>query len=134
MKVHAAPGSSLDTTFEGDAPEAVTYHAPCHLRAQNIGLKSRDLMQLTGARVSVVAECSAVDGTWGLRAENLHASRRIAQKMATAIDEAGSDTVAGDCRLAATAIVQETGHVASHPLQVVARAYGIEPEPHATSR
>ena len=134
MKVHATPGSSLDTTFEGDAPEAVTYHAPCHLRAQNIGLKSRDLMKLTGARVSVVAECSAVDGTWGLRAEHLHQSRRIAQKMATAIDEAGSDTVAGDCRLAATAIVQETGHVASHPLQVVARAYGIPPEPHATSR
>jgi Fe-S oxidoreductase len=134
MKLHAAPGEGLDTTFEGDVPESVTYHAPCHLRAQNIGLKSRDLMQLTGAKVTVVAECSAVDGTWGLREENLEASRRIARKMAVAIDEAGSDAVAGDCRLAATAIVGETGQLAGHPLQVVARAYGIDPEPGATSR
>src|SRR3546814_395443 len=47
MKVHKAEGTSLDTEFSGPVPEKITYHAPCHLRAQNIGLKSRDLMKLT---------------------------------------------------------------------------------------
>jgi len=36
--------------------------------------------------------------------------------------------VAGDCHLANTAIVEQTGQVAQHPLQVMARAYGIAEE------
>jgi Fe-S oxidoreductase len=45
MKVHKAEGTTLDTEFTGDVPETVTYHVPCHLKAQNIGLKSRDRRQ-----------------------------------------------------------------------------------------
>ena len=36
--------------------------------------------------------------------------------------------VAGDCNLANTAIAEQTGEDPQHPLQVVARAYGIVPE------
>jgi len=125
MKVHKGEGTSLDTEFTGDVPETVTYHAPCHLRAQNIGLKSRDLMKLTGAKVTVVAECSGIDGTWGYRAEHYDASRQVAKKMANAITKAGGDAVAGDCHLANGGIVQETGRQPVHPVSLVARAYGI---------
>ncbi|MFM8649768.1 MAG: hypothetical protein ACKODY_08380, partial [Actinomycetota bacterium] len=45
IKLHKDEGTSLDTEFGGDVPETITYHTPCHLRAQNIGLKSRDLMK-----------------------------------------------------------------------------------------
>jgi Fe-S oxidoreductase len=128
MKLHKGDGTSLDVDFSGTVPDAVTYHAPCHLRAQNVGLKSRDLLKLTGAKVTVVAECSGVDGTWGLRTENIESSRRVAKKMASAIDKAGNDTVAGDCSLAHIAIVQETGKQPVHPVQLFARAYGIEEE------
>jgi Fe-S oxidoreductase len=128
MKVHRADGTSLDTDFTGTVPEAVTYHAPCHLRAQNIGLRSRDLLKLTGTKVSVVAECSGIDGTWGYRAENYESSRGVAKKMAKAIEKAGNDTVAGDCALANTGIVQETGKQPVHPIQLLARAYGLPEE------
>ena len=124
--LHKGDGPDLDTDFEGTVPEAVTYHAPCHLRAQNIGLKSRDLLKLTGAKITVVAECSAIDGTWGLREENFEASRKVAAKMAKAIERADDDVVAGDCHLANGGIVQETGRTPVHPLQVMARAYGID--------
>ncbi len=50
MKVHKAEGTTLDTDFTGHVPATVTYHAPCHLKAQNVGLKSRDLIRLTGAQ------------------------------------------------------------------------------------
>src|SRR3954452_13839144 len=126
MKLHKAAGTSLDLDFSGTVPDAVTYHAPCHLRAQNVGLKSRDLLKLTGAKVTVVAECSGVDGTWGLRAEHMESARGVAKKMASAIDKAGNETVAGDCSLAHIAIVQETGKQPVHPVQLFARAYGIE--------
>jgi glycerol-3-phosphate dehydrogenase subunit C len=128
MKVHKAEGTSLDTSFPGDVPATVTYHAPCHLRAQNIGLKSRDLIKLTGTRPTVVAECSGIDGMWGLKAANVEISRRVGKKMAAAIDRAGGDAVVGDCTLANGGIELETGTRPIHPVQFLARAYGIPDE------
>ena len=122
---HKAEGTQLDTDFAGTVPATTTYHAPCHLRAQNVGLKSRDLMKLTGTKITVVAECSGIDGTWGLRAENLEISRKVATKMANDITRANGEAVAGDCSLANGGIVLETGRQPQHPLSLVARAYGI---------
>jgi Fe-S oxidoreductase len=124
----AGGGAGLDVDFGGDIPETTTYHAPCHLRAQNIGLRSRDLIKLTGTKITLVAECSAIDGTWGLRAENVEMSRKVARKMAADITKADSDAVAGDCSLANGGIRLETGADPVHPLSLVARAYGIPPE------
>ena len=95
--------------------ETIAYHAPCHLRAQNIGLKSRDLLKLTGARVTVVQQCSGIDGMWGLRAENDKLSIPIAQKLAAELEQADGDVVAGDCHLANGAIVEQTGRVPAAP-------------------
>ncbi len=118
-------GTGLDTDFTGPVPETTTYHAPCHLRAQNIGLRSRDLIKLTGTKITLVAECSAIDGTWGLRAENIEMSRRVAAKMAADITKADSEAVAGDCSLANGGIRLETDADPVHPLSLVARAYAI---------
>lgn len=128
MKVHRSEGTVLDTEFSGPVPASITYHAPCHLRAQNIGFKSRDLMKLTGAKVKVIQQCSGIDGMWGLRAENAELSVPIAAKLADAIRAADSEIVVGDCHLANTAITEQTGSSPLHPLQVLARAYGIDSE------
>ncbi len=125
MKVHRDDDTSLDTEFTGHVPESITYHTPCHLRAQNIGLKSRDLMKLTGAKIKLVQQCSGIDGMWGLRAENSDISLPIAKKLGDEITRANGEVVAGDCHLANTAINEQTGKVPQHPIQVVARAYGI---------
>jgi glycerol-3-phosphate dehydrogenase subunit C len=129
MRVHKGEGTTLDVDFTGDVPDTISYHVPCHLKAQNIGLKSRDLMKLTGAKVKLVQQCSGIDGMWGLRAENTDISVPIAGKLADEIRRANGDVVAGDCNLANTAIQEQTGELPLHPLQVVARAYGIPPEP-----
>jgi hypothetical protein len=42
------------------------------------------------------------------------------------IAKAETDLVAGDCHLSNTAITEATGKRPVHPLQVLARAYGIE--------
>jgi len=128
IRLHKAEGTSLDTEFDGDIPETITYHTPCHLRAQNVGLKSRDLMKLTGAKIKLVQQCSGIDGMWGLRAENAELSIPIGRKLADEIIKAGGDVVTGDCHLANGAINEQTGQIALHPLQVVARAYGIPEE------
>lgn len=128
MKIHKAEGTTLDTDFDGDIPESITYHTPCHLRAQNIGLKSRDLMKLTGAKIKLVQQCSGIDGMWGLRAENADMSMPIGKKLAAEIIKANGDVVIGDCHLANGAINEQTGQVALHPIQLIARAYGIPEE------
>jgi Fe-S oxidoreductase len=128
MRLHRGEGTQLNTEFNGDVPENITYHTPCHLRAQNIGFKSRDLMKLTGAKVKLVQQCSGIDGMWGLRAENADLSLPIARKLAEEINRAGGDVVAGDCHLANNAIAEQTGSTPQHPLQVIARAYGIPEE------
>lgn len=128
VRVHRGEATSLQTAFKGTVPDAITYHAPCHLRAQSVGLKSRDLLRLTGTKVTVVAECSGIDGTWGLRAENYEKAKRVARKMVDAVDRAGNETIVGDCALANGGILEETGTLSLHPIQVLARAYGIADE------
>lgn len=128
VKLHTQPETSLDLTFPGETPERITWHLPCHLRAQNIGYKSRDLLQLTGAKVDVVSRCAGIDGMWGLRAANYELARKVAQPLKRDIEKAGGHLVMGDCHLANTAITEETGRRPVHPIQALARAYGIPEE------
>ncbi len=118
----------LDTDFRGRVYSTITWQAACHYRAQQIGPKSRDLMALTGAKVQMVERCSAIDGTWGLRAENIEMAHKVAKPLMETVAKSEAELVAGDCHLANTAIHEGTGKRPVHPLQVVARAYGIEEE------
>lgn len=133
MALHKAEGTSLDTEFPGReagaVPDQVTYHVACHLQAQHIGLKSRDLLKVAGVKATLVQRCSGIDGTWGYRAENYELARTVAQPMAAEVRAAGNEVVCGDCHLANGAIRQETGIAPVHPMQLMARAYGIPAEP-----
>lgn len=126
-RLHRGKGMELDVHFPGEVPATTTYHVPCHLQAQNIGLRSRDLLKLTGTKVTLAQKCSGIDGTWGLRSENYQLARQVAQPLKEAIERADSEVIAGDCALANGAIDQETGRPVFHPLQLLARAYGIPP-------
>lgn len=116
----------LDTAFTGKTYDTITWQAACHYRAQQIGPKSRDLMALTGAEVTMVERCSAIDGTWGLRAGNVEMARKVAKPLMEAVARAETDLVAGDCHLANTAIREGTGRVPLHPVEVLALAYGVD--------
>jgi glycerol-3-phosphate dehydrogenase subunit C len=116
---------ALDTRFSRPAG-AVTYHVPCHLRAQNIGTKSADVLRaIPGTQVDVVERCSAVDGTWGFKTEYFELSLKVAAPLFDAV-RSGAPTVATDCPLAALQIAQGTGVEPRHPIQILARAYGLE--------
>jgi glycerol-3-phosphate dehydrogenase subunit C len=104
----------------------VAYHAPCHLRAQNVGFPSRALLKLAGADVEVVDACSGVDGTWGMQARFHEASMQVARKMLGRIEEAGPEHIASDCPLAALRIQEGLGRKAVHPVVLLHRAYAPE--------
>jgi len=116
----------LDTGFSKN-PGRVAYHLPCHLRAQNIGAKSADLLRLIpGARVEVIERCSGVDGTWGLKKEYYELSLKVAEPLMSGIEAARADVAATDCPLAALQIAQGTGREAKHPVEILAEAYGLD--------
>ena len=129
VTLQSGAGTVLDTNFTGDVPDRITYHAACHLRAQHVRGTGRDLLALTGAEITVIEQCSGIDGTWGLRAGNETIAVPMARALADQIAGAGAgdvtDVVVGDCGLANTAIAEQSGLTPSHPISLLARAYGI---------
>jgi glycerol-3-phosphate dehydrogenase subunit C len=104
----------------------VAYHAPCHLRAQNVGLPAQLLLeQLAGAEVVPIQACSGVDGTWGMQARFHEESMKVAARMLDGIAAAEPDHVATDCPLAALRIEEGLGRRAVHPIVLLHRAYGL---------
>ena len=117
---------ALDTRFTRPVG-AVTYHVPCHLRAQNVGTRSADVLRaIPGASVTVIERCSAVDGTWGFKTQYFDLSMEVARPLFDAVRAGGAATVATDCPLAALQIAQGTGTAPQHPIQVLAQAYGLD--------
>ena len=106
----------------------VAYHLPCHLKAQNIGFRSRQLLALAGADVEMLDFCSGVDGTWGMQAKWYDRSLAIADKLLEGVRQAAAQHVATDCPLAALRIQEGTGRRAVHPVVLLRDAYGLASE------
>ena len=98
--------------FQSTPEGPVAYHAPCHLRMQNIGFRGRDLMRrIPGVKPRLVAECCGHDGTWAMKKEF------------DGMAEVESGLWTSDCPLAALQFEQACGRRALHPVEVLARAY-----------
>ncbi|MFQ5683938.1 MAG: anaerobic glycerol-3-phosphate dehydrogenase subunit C [Candidatus Binatia bacterium] len=118
----------LDTRFVKEMG-AVTYQMPCHLRAQNIGYKTRDLLELLPrARVHLVEKCAAIDGTWGLKRQYYDLSMKVAEPLLRELRDSGSDWTVSDCPMARLQIEQGMGKKPLHPVQLLQMAYGPDQE------
>jgi len=106
----------------------VSYHVPCHLRVQNIGLKTRDLLRLIpGSSIDTIERCSGHNGTYGVKARFRAASMRIGRPVMQRVESAAPDHYASDCPMAGHQI--ESGlsgaRAPEHPLRLVRIAYGL---------
>jgi Fe-S oxidoreductase len=107
-----------------DVPAKVAYHAPCHLRAQGVGFKGRDLIRKAGAEVATVMECCGHDGTYAMKVEGFEASQRIGKRAFDGMrEDAEAETWVTDCPLAALQFEQHAGKKPLHPMSLLARAY-----------
>ncbi|MGC1457503.1 MAG: heterodisulfide reductase-related iron-sulfur binding cluster [Steroidobacteraceae bacterium] len=113
----------------------VSYHVPCHLRVQNIGLKTRDVLRLVpDTTVDVIERCSGHDGTYAVKQEFRAASVRIGRPVATRVQNAAPSHYTSDCPMAGHQIqsllpegmASAAGHAGpEHPLKLLRLAYGI---------
>jgi Fe-S oxidoreductase len=106
----------------------VSYHVPCHLRVQNIGLKTRDVLKLVpGTTVEPIERCSGHDGTYGVKRRFRAASVRIARPVVQKVEGAAADHYASDCPMAGHQIesLLPGGSAPEHPLRLLRMAYGL---------
>jgi glycerol-3-phosphate dehydrogenase subunit C len=125
MLRHAA--GLLRTDFKAPLGK-VSYHVPCHLRVQNLGLKTRDLLRLVpGTTLDTIERCSGHDGTYGVKKRFRAASMRIGRPVMQRVQAAQCDHYASDCPMAGHQIESglKEARAPEHPLRLLRLAYGL---------
>jgi Fe-S oxidoreductase len=118
----------LNTDFKKPLGK-VLWHAACHQRVQNVGAKTRELLQLIpGTTVETVERCSGHDGTYAVKAECHAISVKIARPIATRATQSKPDFYGSDCPMAGAQIahVLGDGSEPTAPLTLLRMAYGLE--------
>jgi Fe-S oxidoreductase len=96
----------LKTDFKGGLGR-VSYHIPCHSRVQNIGQKTREMLEsIPGTTVNTVERCSGHDGTWGVKTEYFENAMKIGRPVFRQMAETAPDYISSDCPIAARHIEQ----------------------------
>jgi glycerol-3-phosphate dehydrogenase subunit C len=114
----------FSTDFKSTPGSSVGYHAPCHLRAQAVGFKGRDLLRkIPGVVPKTVTECCGHDGTYAMKVEGFEPSRRVGEKAFAGMKASESKVWSTDCPLAAIQFEQHAGIKPMHPMTILARAY-----------
>jgi Fe-S oxidoreductase len=114
----------FNIAFRSTPGGAVAYHAPCHLRAQGIGFKGRDLLRkIPGVVPKMTMECCGHDGTSAMKVEGYQQSIKVGQKAFEGMKAAEAEVWATDCPLAALQFQQHAGRKPMHPMSILARAY-----------
>lgn len=104
--------------------ERFAYHVPCHLRAQSVGFKGRDLIRkLLDLQPTTVMECCGHDGTNAMKLEGFEYSQRVGKKAFEQMQAPATELWATDCPLAAIQFEQHAGVQPMHPMSILARAY-----------
>ncbi len=116
--------SRFNTNINNVSTETISYHAPCHLRAQGVGFKGRDLIKkVTGSKIKTVIECCGHDGTYAMKVETFDSSKRIGQKSFDGMKTEETEVWVTDCPLAALQFKQHAGVKPKHPMSILADAY-----------
>ncbi len=113
----------------------VSYHIPCHSRVQNVGQKTREMLEMVPqTTVTTVERCSGHAGTWGVKKEFHDMAMKIGKPVFRQMNDAAPDYISSDCQLAAHHIEQgirqlktDTPSTAktAHPITLVRKAYGL---------
>ncbi len=119
-------------------PEGVCVHLPCHARAQAMGPKAAEMLKLIpDTPIDVIERCSGHGGTFGVMKETHKVAVKIGRPVFLAALEKARGHIVSDCPLAARHIVENVKLLAAkdgieaptrepeHPIEIIARAYGL---------
>jgi glycerol-3-phosphate dehydrogenase subunit C len=117
---------------------SVSLHLACHSRAQNMGPKAAEMLRLIPElKLNIIDRCSGHGGSWGIMKENFDTAIKIGLPSVRKAVEGADDYIISECPLAREHLMQgiekledqnlpSTSKVAQHPIQILAKAYGIK--------
>jgi glycerol-3-phosphate dehydrogenase subunit C len=106
----------------------ISYHVACHQRVQNIGLKTREALQLVPqTTVDTIERCSGHDGTYAVKKEFHEVSMKICRPVVSKVKQFEPDYYTSDCIMAGHQIENglDTDAAPKHPMTLLRIAYGI---------
>jgi len=110
----------------------VTLHNACHARAQNMGIKARDMLKLIpNIKLDIVERCAGHGGTFGIMKETHDHALKVGKPTARQIENKNNKYMASDCPLAGKhlkQLTQDTNIIndeALHPIEILAKAYKL---------
>ncbi len=117
----------LNTEFKQPLGK-VAYHVACHQRVQNMGMKTRDILQLVPeTELQPIERCSGHDGTYAVKNEFHEISMKIARPVVNRVKQAEAQYYTSDCPMAGHQIENglRNGEAPKHPLTLLRIAYGL---------
>lgn len=117
----------LKTDFKTNLGD-VSYHVACHQRVQNIGPKTKQILELIPeTTVKSIERCSGHDGTYGVKKETLQFANKIARPIVKQINQQAPDYYGSDCPVAGKHIENnlDGDKKTIHPIDMLRIAYGL---------
>ena len=110
----------------------VTVHNACHARAQNMGIKAKDMLKLIpNIKIDVVERCAGHGGTFGVMKKTHELALKVGRPTARQIKNKNNKYMASDCPLAGKHLKQLeidtniTNDEALHPIELMAKSYKL---------
>jgi glycerol-3-phosphate dehydrogenase subunit C len=111
-------------------PLELAYHAPCQYRGHRMGKPSLELLGLIpGLRIiESEAACCGIAGTYGYKKEKYRVAMEVGRPLFEFIQDVDGPVAVCDSETCRWQITHATGLDAIHPIELLAVAYGGEPE------
>ncbi len=121
----------LDTDFRRPLGK-VAWQVACHQRVQNMGPKTRQILELIpDTEITTIERCSGHDGTYGVKHSTYAISRKLARKVERRVADAKPAHFTSDCPMAGSHIAHglDDKPPNEHPISLLRMAYGLERDP-----
>ncbi len=104
------------------------YHAPCHIKAMEIGYPGVELVKLIpGVKVKVIERgCCGVAGTYGFQKKNFDTSMKAGEGLFAELKSPDVQYGLSECSTCKMQMEQGSGKYCYHPVKVLAMGYGVE--------
>ncbi len=106
-----------------NAPRQVVYHAPCHLRAQGIGLPGMELLKnLPGLTTeNADAGCCGISGSYGFKKEKYPIAMQVGSALFETVRHSDAPVAASECGTCRVQIKHGSGKDCLHPVSLLRR-------------
>jgi len=103
----------------------LAYHAPCHLRSQEIGKPFLEVLKTIPnlSVMDITKKCCGLSGTYGLKKGKYDVSMKVGDELFKAARDSKATSIISDCGTCRLQISHRTSMNTAHPVNILHQAY-----------